>query len=102
MVCLDWGEGKGMNVNEHLFPLFGNIKWRGMDGNISPSFTPIALNFIHPQNERERRGGKDFNSSPPSPSISTHNISKHGEYKSPCFPSLYSVAFPYLLQSKVH
>lgn len=52
-----------MKVNEHLFPLFENIKWAKRKGNQGEHFTiipSIPLIFIHSQNKGEKRERKDF------------------------------------------
>ena len=79
------------------FPCMG-ILIKGKERNGGEHFTLISLHsphFIHPQNAKKGEG-KIFNSSPPFPSISSHNISKPNAYKSPSFLSFPSLPVHYL------
>jgi len=55
-------KGREIKVNEYLFPLFGNIKWKGRKGNGKKYFTlifPHSSHLIHSQNEG-KKGSERF------------------------------------------
>jgi len=48
-----------MSIYSSCFKILNEREERKIEGSISPPFSHCSY-FIHSQNEREKRGGKDF------------------------------------------